>query len=51
MPVVLGMPAFSPLTTATMRGGATVGLVAYLISGVILGGVFALLRGRSADVG
>ncbi|HET6618255.1 MAG TPA: hypothetical protein VFH69_10640, partial [Gemmatimonadota bacterium] len=51
MPLVLGMPAFSPLTTATMRGGATVSLVAYLFSGVILGGVFALLRGRNAIPG
>lgn len=51
MPVVLGMPAFSPLTTATMRGGAMIGLVAYLFSGVILGGVFALLRGRNAVPG
>lgn len=51
MPVVLGMPAFSPLTTATMRGGAMVGLVAYLFSGVILGGVFALLRGRNEAPG
>ncbi len=46
MPLVLDMPAFSPLTTATMRGGAAVGLVAYLISGAILGGVFAFLRGQ-----
>ena len=51
MPVALGMPAFSPLTTATMRGGATVSLVAYLFSGAILGGVFALLRGRNAVPG
>lgn len=51
MPVALGMPAFSPLTTATMRGGAMVSLVAYLLSGLILGGVFALLRGRSAGPG
>lgn len=51
MPVVLGMPAFSPLTTASMRSGAAFGLVAYLLSGVILGGVFALLRGRSAGPG
>jgi hypothetical protein len=51
MPVVLGMPAFSPLTTATMRGGATIGLVAYLFSGVILGGVFAFLRPRNAVPG
>ena len=46
MPILLGMPAFSPVTAATMRGGATVSLVAYLFSGVILGGVFALLRDR-----
>ena len=51
MPLVLGMPAFSPLTNAMMRGGATLGLIAYLISGVILGGVFHLLRGRSASPG
>ena len=48
MPIVLGMPAFSPLTDATMRGGAVVGLAAYLLSGAILGGLFALLRGGSA---
>ena len=48
MPVVLGMPAFSPLTTASMRGGATIGLVAYLFSGMILGGLYALLRRRNA---
>ena len=48
MPVVLGMPAFSPLTNASMRGSATVSLVAYLFSGMILGGVYALLRRPSA---
>ena len=51
MPMVLGMPAFSPLTTATMRAGAMLSLVAYLFSGVILGGIFALLRGRSSGPG
>jgi hypothetical protein len=51
MPMVLGMPAFSPLTNATMRSGAMVSLVAYLFSGVILGGVFALLRARSSGPG
>lgn len=51
MPVALGMPAFSPLTTATMRDGAMVSLAGYLLSGGILGGVFALLRGRSAGPG
>jgi hypothetical protein len=51
MPVVLGMPAFSPLTTASMRGSAMVSLVAYLFSGAILGGVYALLRRRNAVPG
>lgn len=46
MPVLLGMPAFSPLTSETMRAGAAIGLLAYLISGLVLGGVFASLRGR-----
>jgi hypothetical protein len=44
MPVVLGMPALSPVTTTAMRGGAMIGLGAYLLSGGILGGVFSLLR-------
>ena len=48
MPVVLGMPAFSPLTDPSMRGGATVSLAGYLVSGMILGGVYALLRRPSA---
>ena len=51
MPILLGMPAFSPVTAATMRGSATVSLVAYLFSGVILGGVFALLRDGDAVPG
>ena len=51
MPILLGMPAFSPLTDATMRGGAMVGLAAYLLSGAILGFVFALVRGRNAVPG
>jgi hypothetical protein len=48
MPVVLGMPAFSPLTDPSMRGSAMVSLVGYLLSGAILGGVFALLRRPNA---
>ena len=48
MPVVLGMPAFSPLTTASMRDSAMVSLAAYLFSGMILGGAFTRLRGPSA---
>jgi hypothetical protein len=48
MPMVLGMPAFSPIMSAPMRGGAMIGLVAYLLSGMLLGGVFALLRGTPA---
>ena len=48
MPVVSGMPAFSPLTTAAMRGGAIVSLGAYVVSGAILGGAFALLASRSS---
>ena len=48
MPVALGMPAFSPLTTASMRDSAMVSLAAYLFSGMILGGAFARLRGPSA---
>lgn len=47
MPVLLDMPAFSPVMSETMRAGAAVGLVAYLISGLVLGGVFAYLRGRA----
>lgn len=47
MPVLLDMPAFSPVTSETMRAGAAVGLVAYLISGLVLGGVFAYFRGRA----
>jgi hypothetical protein len=47
MPIVLGMPAFTPLTSAAMRGSAMVGLGAYLLSGGILGGAFALLRRAS----
>lgn len=51
MPIVLGMAAFSPLTMAPLRGGALVGLGAYLLSGLILGGVFASLRRRVEETG
>jgi hypothetical protein len=49
MPIVLGMPAFAPLTTAAMRSGAMVSLGAYLLSGAVLGGAFALLRPASSS--
>lgn len=41
MPMLLGMAAFAPLMMAPMRPGAQVSLVAHLLSGLILGGVFA----------
>lgn len=47
MPMLLGMAAFAPLTMAPMRPGALVSLMAHLLSGLILGGVFAgLYRGE-----
>lgn len=46
MPVLLGMPAFAPLTMAPMRFGAAVGLAAYLLSGLLLGGLFAAFHQR-----
>jgi hypothetical protein len=49
MPIVLGMPAFAPLTTAAMRGGTMVSLGAYLLSGAVLGVAFALLRPASSS--
>jgi hypothetical protein len=46
MPILLGMGAFAPLTMAPMRPGAMGSLVAYLLCGLILGGVFAGLYRR-----
>ena len=52
MPLLLGMAAFSPLTMAGMRTGAMWSLAAYLLSGPILGGVFAgLHRGDGSPPG
>lgn len=45
MPILLGMSAFAPLTMAPMRPGAMWSLGAYLLSGPILGAVFAGLYG------
>lgn len=45
MPILLGMSAFAPLTMAPMRPGAMWSLAAYLLSGPILGAVFAGLYG------
>jgi hypothetical protein len=44
MPVLLGMPAFAPLTMPPMRMVAMGSLVGHLIFGLILGGTFAWLR-------
>ena len=49
MPVMLGMPAFAPLTMPDMRMVAVGSLVGHLIYGLILGGVFVALT-RSARV-
>ena len=47
MPILLGMPAFAPITMVSMRPGAMWSLAAYLLSGPILGVVFAgLYSGR-----
>ena len=49
MPIFLGMSAFAPLTMAPMRPGGMWSLAAYLVSGPILGAVFAgLYRGAAA---
>jgi uncharacterized membrane protein YagU involved in acid resistance len=44
MPVLLGMPAFAPLTMPEMRMVAIGSLVGHLTYGVILGGAFVRLR-------
>jgi hypothetical protein len=50
MPLLLDMEIFAPLTMAPMRRGAWLSLGAHAISGLILGGAFALLvRPRPAD--
>jgi len=46
MPILLGMAAFAPLTMAPMRPGAVGSLVAHLLCGLVLGGVFAGLYSR-----
>ena len=47
MPILLGMSPLAPLTMAPMRPGAAWSLAAYLLSGLILGAVFAgLYRGQ-----
>jgi hypothetical protein len=52
MPLLLGMEVFAPLTMASMRPGAWLSLGAHGISGLILGGAFALLvRRRPRDSG
>jgi len=46
MPLLLGMPAFAPLTMAPMRPVAMGSLMGHLMFGMILGVVFFLLRRR-----
>ena len=48
MPMLLGMPAFAPLTMPPMRMVAIGSLVGHLIYGLILGGVFAWLHEAAA---
>lgn len=44
MPVFLGMPPFAPLMMEPMRPVAMGSLMGHLIYGIILGGVFVMLR-------
>lgn len=46
MPLLLGMEAFAPVTMEPMRRGAWLGLGAHLLSGLLLGGTFAVLYRR-----
>ncbi|CAN5821345.1 hypothetical protein BH20GEM1_BH20GEM1_15810 [soil metagenome] len=48
MPLLLGMEIFAPLTMGPMRPGAWLSLAAHLLSGLLLGGAFALLIRRVA---
>lgn len=49
MPVALGMSAFAPIATDAMRATSLLNLGIYLVSGVVLGAVFAgLSRGKRA---
>lgn len=50
MPLLLGMEAFAPLTMAPMRPGTLASLGAHVLSGLILGGVFAGLYRREPAV-
>lgn len=47
MPVLLGMPAFSPLRMPPMRIVAVGSLVGHLIYGMITAGAFVMLRGAT----
>jgi hypothetical protein len=46
MPLLLGMEVFAPLTMEPMRHGAWLSLAAHLLSGLLLGGAFAMLVRR-----
>lgn len=49
MPILLGMPAFAPLTMPPMRMVAMGSLVGHVIYGAILGAAFAWLHHATAD--
>jgi hypothetical protein len=44
MPVLLGMPAFAPVTMGSMRGVAMGSLIGHLMYGLTLGGVFVAMH-------
>jgi hypothetical protein len=44
MPVLLGMPAFAPLTMPAMRGVAMGSLIGHLMYGLTLGGLFVAMH-------
>lgn len=43
MPLALGAPPFAPITDPAMRAGAFIGLAAYVLAGIVLGGAFVFL--------
>lgn len=47
MPLVLGMAAFAPMTMAPMRSTSLANLAVYVLSGLVLGGIYAVLARRS----
>jgi hypothetical protein len=44
MPILLGMPAFAPLTNVTMRPSAFGSLVGHVVYGIVLGATYVRLH-------